>query len=1196
MGSSKIGAAMVAATKILLYKMLCVKKDPNNSNTNNYNNTTQPSNSESLLPSSSSMPDIPASSNLLSSPSVEYEVFLSFRGPDTRELFTDILYRNLIRTKIRTFKDDDELPKGEGIWPNLAKAIDQSKIYVPIISETYAQSKWCLKELAEIVKHHKEDQRRLILPIFYMVEPREIKKSEFQQYESHFDEKTIQSWKDALNFLRTLKGYVVKDLNQVGHTIDEVYAAVWSRLSKDNLIVHTDELVGIDNHIHAVTEQLNLDANKDLTMVGIHGLGGIGKTTIAKAVYNSISSRFDRCCFLEDVRGKQGQHDGNVILQKKLISDILKMHDVEITDENGGRKMIRERVCRHKVLIVLDDVDGNFRFDDILGNPKDFFSGSRFVVTSRNTKILGDLNDSRCKLYEVGTMDHPHSLELFSKHAFKTNCPPLDYKDISNKIVATTAGLPLTLKVYGCFLFREDISTWEEKLVKVQKIPDVEVMERLKISYDTLPEEAQEIFLDIACFFIGTSKELPCYMWSDCDYFPICNVNILVQRSMLKVGGDDRFQMHDQHRDMGREIVRRENTRHLGKRSRIWSDKDALELLSSNKEPTRVKAIRVNSSSIVMEELNSDCFKNLLELRYLDAPSTKLTGDFNNLLPQLRWLRLPKHKNGSVSNIRMKSLVILELQTSQVDDKWDGLRHIKMAEKLKVLNLANCKFLSKIPAFPGSGSLEIFHQSSIRKNSQGLQELDLDKLRKLTVLILRSSNVSRINGGTIGMVEGLRELDLSFLDSACENWREALSDIWKLSRLEILRHTFEDTNPDQLLKLPLSLKELETSSHVPNLEEMLRLEKLALRKSEHGLDIPDPSSSLWWKESKLKVLSLLTTKINTCSPSSLLPSSLTEIKINDCRVPVSMPNLENLENLTQLSIIRSYVRGEILGLGGLKSLKSLNIQNVQGLTRIRGLDALTASLEKVSIYYCTSLQLDIGLILPHMSKFSRLRILELGDAISSSDDQVLAVPSFEELTDLSIYDLKSTQKLILRSMMPKLEYLYLIHMPNMKEIEGLGELKSLRQILLMGCESLAKFELSCLQNLEALCIDGGCRGLERLPFSIANLVNLQRLRLKNLPSLREIAGKDENIEGLKCLKELDLEGCTALKRLPADQMIDQLEELRSVNIVGCTNLNVDQLVALTNPRKRFEVHGPRLNEWYNLGDEYYVSWLDLMLL
>ncbi|CAN1834685.1 Disease resistance protein L6, partial [Linum perenne] len=1065
----KVGAVMLAAARILLHKMLSIKKD---SNKTNYNNTTPPSKIDSKESSNTIPPP-----DLVSLPSVEYEVFLSFRGPDTRDLITNILYRFLVHSKIHTFKDDDELRKGEDIWPNLERAIDQSKIYVPIISKSYAHSKWCLKELAEIVRRQKEDKRRIILPIFYMVDPRDIRhqtgpyQDAFQPYARSFDENTIQSWKDALSIVGSLKGWHVKSNNEVVAILDQVYSSVWSHLSKDNSILDTDETVGIDDHIKALTDKLSLDSDEGVIMAGIYGLGGVGKTTIAKAVYNKISYRFDRCCFLKDIREKQEKEDGNVILQKKLISDILKMDSVSISDENGGRKMIKERVSRHKVLIVLDDVDENFRFEDILGSPEDFVPGSRFIVTSRNTKILSTLNDNQCQLHEVGAMDHSHSLELFCKHAFKKNSPPLNYKILSNKIVATTGGLPLTLKVIGSLLFKEDISVWEEKLVQLQETPEFEVIKRLKISYDTLSYEAQQIFLDIACFFIGTNKELPCYMWRDCIYYPTSNINILVQRSMLKVGENNEFQMHDQLRDMGREIVRRENIDHPGMRSRIWSDKDALNLLSNKKGTNQVKAIRVNSSSVVLQELKSECFTNLSESRYLDAKATKLTGDFSNLLPNLMWLRLPEHKNASMASFQMKNL---------------------RAEKLKVLNLAKCGNLEKIPSFPDSGSLEILDLSYVRRWAQDREVLDISKLKKLIVLRLKNFNVIKITGGTIGMMKGLRELDLTDFYFGCENLREVLIDIEKLSKLEILRQVeWADTGYMQertlaRIKLPTSLKELETSSPIPNLEEMVELEKLTVVKSDHGVDIP-PSSSLWCKVSKLKHLSLEKTKVNASSSSSLLPTSLTNLDMDNCRVSVWVPNLENLENLTQFSIKNCKGPKEIHGLGGLKSLQSLEIDTVEDLTRIHGLGVLMSSssnckLEKLRIHgYLEgelSIQHDdgnvveslrqvsfdgcgswrIGSMIRNMSKFPRVRNLELGD-LSIAQEDLEGICSLEELEELNLNNLWKIERIPSLSKLQNLKDIEIHHLPSLREIEGLGDLKSLRTLHVTNCESLERLFL-----------------------------------------------------------------------------------------------------------------------------------------
>ncbi|CAN0842385.1 Disease resistance protein L6 [Linum grandiflorum] len=312
--------------------------------------STPSSSSTTFTPAPYTSPDFP---HLLTLPTGEYEVFLSFRGPDTRHQITDIIYRFLVHLKIRTFRDDDELRKGEGIWPNL---------------------------------------------------------------------------------VGTLKGWHVKNNDEQGSIADLVSNIVWSHLSKSNeaLLDITDELVGIDDHVKAVVDSLSLDSSEGMVMVGIHGVGGVGKTTLATAVYNKIFTRFDRCCFLEKIRETQQRKDGNLILQKKLISEILRMDSVEsIKKEVVARKLIRDRVSEFKILVVLDDVDDTFKFEDILGHPKKFIPGSRFIATSRNTRVLRSLNQEQCKLYSVDVMGFDRSLQLFCKHAFRKDSPPPDFDSLS---------------------------------------------------------------------------------------------------------------------------------------------------------------------------------------------------------------------------------------------------------------------------------------------------------------------------------------------------------------------------------------------------------------------------------------------------------------------------------------------------------------------------------------------------------------------------------------------------------------------------------------------------------------------------------------------------------------------------------------------------------------------------------------------
>ncbi|CAI0417894.1 unnamed protein product [Linum tenue] len=1158
---------------IILYKLWLGRRISNRAN-----NVDNASRTLDSIASASGSAD---SDTLLPLPFGEYEVFLNFRGPDTRYQITDILFRFLVNLKIRTFKDDDELRKGEGIWPNLVEAIEQSKIYVTIFSENYAYSKWCLKELAVIVERQERNQGCIILPIFYMVDPRDVRHQSgpylraFRQHENFFDEETIRIWKAALNKVGALKGWHVKSNDEQGAIADLVTGLVWSHLSKNN-VLETDKLIGMDDHIEVVKERLALDSSC-MTIVGIHGIGGIGKTTIAKAVYNKVSPQFDRCSFVEDVREMLQQRDGIIILQKHIISDILRVKNFaeSIANNSAGIRIIKDRVSRFKFLIVLDDVDEKFRFDKILGNIKNFVSGSRFIITSRNVKVLSTLTDD-CKLYKVLEMNHSHALQLFCNHSFKQDSPPSSYETLSNDIVSVAAGLPLTLKVVGSLLFQEEKVIWEDKLRQLKEIPEEEVVERLKISYDTLNEEAKQIFLDIACFFIGEDKDLPSYMWSDCDFFPISNINILRQRSMIEIASHDShkpqlLRMHDQLRDMGREIVRQESIRHPWQRSRIWSKKTTLDMLRNKKETNRVEGIRTSYEGDG-EGLEKECFMNLSELRYFDIIATVLSVDFSSYLLNLRWLRLKIGYGGFMPKFCVENLGILEL-----------LSPVKMASKLKVLKLSG-EFLIEYPQFPHSRSLEVLYLENFGPQSSH-EDLDIGNLLNLKVLLLRYCEVRSITGGTIGMMKGLRELNITDLRFQ-KNLREALADIGELQFLEILIVELRNENLMLDTKLPPSLKVLVTPFPIANLPELLELEKLTVNECELKIPLAD-SSNMWWKISKLKHLKLYRTKItipiNTSLP--LLPSSLTTLHIDSCSELECFPSLKNLENLTDLSIECCPILKEIHGLGGLKSLRTLSI--VQTACNLDGLESLH-SLTSLKLTGCDALER-----LPSMASLSKLLDLDISFCDSLTEIQGLgglkSLRKFRIFCAKNLTHLLGFETLLSFNKMESLTIQYCLNLTSVQfhdlDDERLLEevaLNSLRQLDICGTMPLLQifcrmFQLSMFPCLTELTLTGlahdyhyedmelHLHGLEsmvelvelslhtmvsirRLP-SLSKLQNLKKLIVTYAPNLLEIEG----LAGLKSLEHLSLTDCRSLERLPADQL-SGLKQLESVYISGCTKL------------------------------------------
>ncbi|XP_042477142.1 disease resistance protein L6-like isoform X2 [Macadamia integrifolia] len=160
--------------------------------------------------------DIEASSS--SSGSFTYDVFLNFRGEETRNNFTGFLHNAMKREGINVFIDSEGLWGGEEIKSALLQAIKQSKISIPVFSEGYADSKWCLMELVEIVRCHTSNGQK-ILPIFLDVDPRDVRNQKgsfeesFQKHNGKFDAQTIKSWREALSVVGGLSGYHLKQVN-----------------------------------------------------------------------------------------------------------------------------------------------------------------------------------------------------------------------------------------------------------------------------------------------------------------------------------------------------------------------------------------------------------------------------------------------------------------------------------------------------------------------------------------------------------------------------------------------------------------------------------------------------------------------------------------------------------------------------------------------------------------------------------------------------------------------------------------------------------------------------------------------------------------------------------------------------------------------------------------------------------------------
>ena len=144
-----------------------------------------------------------------------YDVFLSFRGEDTRFSFAAHLYDAMERRGVNAFFDDHKIRRGESISPTIKKlAIEGSRSSIVILSQNYANSTWCLQELVKILDCRKT-MGQLVLPIFYSVDPSDVRKHEgtfgeaLVNHEKALNRNVdkVKKWREALTQVANLAGW-----------------------------------------------------------------------------------------------------------------------------------------------------------------------------------------------------------------------------------------------------------------------------------------------------------------------------------------------------------------------------------------------------------------------------------------------------------------------------------------------------------------------------------------------------------------------------------------------------------------------------------------------------------------------------------------------------------------------------------------------------------------------------------------------------------------------------------------------------------------------------------------------------------------------------------------------------------------------------------------------------------------------------
>ncbi|BAU02587.1 hypothetical protein VIGAN_11214000 [Vigna angularis var. angularis] len=760
-----------------------------------------------------------------------YDVFLSFRGEDTRYGFTGYLYKALCDRGLHTFMDDDKLQSGEEITPALQKAIEESRIAIIVLSHNYASSSFCLDELATIL--HCQSKGLLVIPVFYKVDPSNVRhqKDSYEEalakHQKRFkgQKEKLHKWKMALHQVADFSGYHFKDGDAyqyefIGRIVERV-----SRVINHAPLHVADYPVGLLSQVLKVKKLLDVGSDDVVHMIGIHGMGGLGKTTLSLAVYNLIADDFDSSCFLQNVREESNKH-GLKHLQTVLLSEILGEKDINLASVHRGISMIQQRLRRKKVLLILDDVDNRKQLQAFAGRSDWFGPGSRVIITTRDKQLLKSHEIERT--YVMKELNKNDSLQLLVWNAFKREKVDPSYEDVLKSVVTYASGLPLAIEVIGSNLVGKSVEEWESAIEHYKRIPNGQILEILKVSFDALGKEEKYVFLDIACCFKGSSlKEVERILGVLYDNNMKHHIGVLVEKSLIKVGRGwfDVIEMHDLIEDMGRQIDLQKSPTEPGKRRRLWLGKDIIHVLKDNKGTRETEIICLDLSISEKEETlewNTNAFirmKNLKILIIRNGKFSKGPNYFPESLRVLEWHGYPS--NCLPSNFDPNKLVTCKLLHSHFTS-FGFLGSSKKFENLTVLNFDWCIFLTQTPDMSDLGNLE---EVSF-KGCESLVEVhdSVGFMNKLK--ILNAEGCIKLMSFPPLNLPTLERLELSFCFSL-EKFPEILGKmgnirVLQLQDLPIKELPLSFQNLDGLEELSLPCENVHFSSSIATMPKLFR--------------------------------------------------------------------------------------------------------------------------------------------------------------------------------------------------------------------------------------------------------------------------------------------------------------------------------------------------------------------------------------
>uniref|UniRef100_A0A7N2M911 Disease resistance protein n=1 Tax=Quercus lobata TaxID=97700 RepID=A0A7N2M911_QUELO len=910
----------------------------------------------------------------------------------------------------------------------------------------------------------------------------------------------------------------------------------------------------------------------DSQRIGLHGIGGVGKTTLVKEVHKKTKelNLFDEIVMTvvsltPNVRRIQGEIAGCLNLKLDNESDMARASEICLRIKKA-----------EKILIILDDVWKDVNLEAIGIPSRDDHRGCKMLLTTRSVHVC---NLMRCqRKIPLNFLVEEESLALMKKTAIVDDCPGLN--DVVLEVVKECKGLPIAIITVGKALTGKSLNDWNVAMHQLRKsrLVDIEGVDEdknayacLKWSFDQLKRKTKLCFLlcslfpedynipieELTRYVMGLEEDEDFHLLEDARCQVRAAVNSLKDSSLLLEGfGKEFVKMHDMVRDIGLWITSKgENEFELRACTRLERNKNferatAIFLIDFNTKqlPDKLVCPRLNILLLggiqSSKNISNALFEGMNCLKVLSLHDIILSSQSLELLTNLRTLYLNNcNFNDNLSSLgKLKRLEALSFYRCGIKALPSELGEMT---SLKMLHLTYCHKLERIPSnvIGRLSQLEEliiisnrFRNWDVEGTTTEISNANLSELNSLPRLVNLSLNLSS-NHLPKGFVfsEHLRryviDIGYPFLSAMTPRRTLAIKDLnaSSMNALKSLFHTVEyflikscemeciaDTISEGMIleshNQPICLSKLETLV----VENCRKLEYIFPISVARGLQ------QLEWLE--LRDLPRL----------KQVFGQNREGEVGDCEIeshhqPTGFPKLKtirvwNCRNLVCLSTARDFPQLESLELHHLPQLKQVFGQNREG--EVGGCETEShhqptgfPKLKTILVWNCNNLVcLSTARDLPQLESLELRDLPQLKQVFGQNREGEVGdceieshhqPTGFPKLKTIRVWNCSNLVCLSTARDFPQLESLELHHLPQLKQVFGQN-----REGEVGDCETESHHQPTGFPKLKTILV-WNCSNLVCLS-TARDLPQLESLELRDLPQLKQVFGQNREGEVGDC--------------------------------------------------------------------------------